>query len=117
MDMDIPAFMGMPDFRRVNAVQPVFGGDFRGNIVVQSLQRIGHVTVFLDFPIHFIDVIVHQIHIGLGGNLSDLSVLLSIKDIGLGGFVKRRVQQHAFDDVLDLLDLRNRSRPQLMGQC
>ena len=110
MDVDFSVFMGLPDFRGINTVEPVFGGDFGGNIVVQSLQRIGHVTVFLDFPIHFVNIIIHQIHIGPGGNLPSLSVLFAIKDISLGGFVEGRVQQYALDDVLDLLYIRNGPR-------
>ena len=116
VDVEVPLGVGVADLGRVDAVQPVLGGDLGGDVVVQPLQRIAHVAVFADLPVELLDVVVDQVDIGAGRDLADLRVLLAVEDVGLGGLVEGRVEQHPLDDVLDLLHLGRRPEPQLVGQ-
>jgi hypothetical protein len=53
MEMKITVFMGATDFRRIDPVEPVLSGNIRGNVIVEPLERIAHIAVFLNFPIQF----------------------------------------------------------------
>jgi hypothetical protein len=117
VDVDIAFGVRHPDLGRVDGVQPILGGHLGGDVVVEPLQGVAHVAVFADLPVELFDVVVHQVDIGPGGDLADLGVLLPVEDVGLGGFVERRVEQDALDDVLDFLHLGARPEPQLVGEC
>ena len=58
----------------------------------------------------------NQVDIGFRGNATDLGVLLPIQDICLGCFVKGRIQQDSFDDVLNFFHFGYRGQPEFMGQ-
>jgi hypothetical protein len=60
--------------------------------------------------------VVHQVHIGFGGDAADLGMLLAVDDIGFCRGVERRVEQDMLYDVLDLFDLWHGSQTQFMGQ-
>lgn len=57
--MEIPALVRMPNLGRVYAVQPVFRGDVRCNVVIEPLEGIGHVAVFIDLPVQVLDVVLN----------------------------------------------------------
>ncbi len=106
MDMEIPADMGLANFRRVDTVQPVLGGDGGGDVVVQSLEGVTHVAVFVDAPILAHDILVHGLfHVQEhGADVSDVFVLLAVENVGLGGLGVTVFDENLFDDVLDFFD-------------
>jgi hypothetical protein len=78
MDVEIAARMSVSDFRGIYTVQPVFCGDIRGNVIVESLEGIAHITVFLDFPIQLLDIMLDKVNVGFGRYASDLSMLFPV---------------------------------------
>ena len=51
VDMEVPIRMGQADLGGIDLVQPVDLADLRGYVVVQSLERVGHVGVLIDLPV------------------------------------------------------------------
>jgi hypothetical protein len=51
MNMKIPLAVGLPDLLRINFFQPIFRGNRRNNMVVQSLQGVIHIAVFINAPV------------------------------------------------------------------
>jgi len=51
-----------------------------------------------------------------GGDAPDLGMLFAIDDVGLGCLVIGRIQQHPFDDVLDLLHFGRGAQAQFVCQ-
>ena len=54
MDVEIPFRMRPSDFGGIDFVQPVDLADLGGDVVVQSLQGVIHIAVFVNFPIHLL---------------------------------------------------------------
>ena len=113
-------------FFGVNFVQPVNFADFRGYIIVQPLQRVTHIAVFIYLPVYLLQVLVHQVHVKLGRNLTDACMLVAVQNISFGRFVVIGGQQYVFHNVLHvfhvggrvgikLLDNVNGSDGQLFG--
>ncbi len=96
-----------PHFRRINLVKPINLADVAGDVVVQALQRIGHIAVFLDLPIGSIQVLVDQVQVRLLHHFADTGVLVTIEDVCLRRLFKRRSQQSLFNEVLNILNGRN----------
>ena len=108
--MQIALFMRPADFRRIDFIQPVGLGNFRRNVVIQTLQTVAHVGIFFDFPIQVVDVFIDQIDVRIGCNFTQLFVLVAVNDVGLGGFLKLGINQRVLDDVLDFLNTRHETR-------
>jgi hypothetical protein len=60
--------------------------------------------------------VLHQVHLGFAGNAANLGMLLTINDVSFGRFIKGRVQQNAFDNILDLFHLQGVTVMQFVGQ-
>ena len=72
-------------------------------MVVQSLERIAHVAVFLDAPVHLLEVAVDEVEAGAVHHVADAGVLVAVDDVGLGGLAVGGVEEDFLDDVLDVL--------------
>jgi hypothetical protein len=105
VDVHVAVLVGVADLGGIDLVQPVLGGHIGGDVVVEPLQGVAHIAVFFYFPVQALNVVIHQVDIGLGGDVADLGVLFAVEDIGLGGH-GRGVEQDALDDVLNFLDFR-----------
>ena len=81
VDMKISIHLGFFNFIGIYLVQPVNLTYFGGEIVVQPLEGIIHVTVFVYFPVHLLEVLVYKINLHLVGNFSQSRVLISVYDI------------------------------------
>ena len=99
------------DLGRINFVKPVFRGDIRGDVIVQPLQGVAHIAVLFDFPIQALNIVIHQIDIGLGGDAADLGVLFTVDDICFGCGVIGGFEQYMFDNILNLFHFRLRPQP------
>ncbi len=93
------AHLGAVDF-----VEPVCLADFAGDVVIEALERVGHVAVFLDFPVEALEVLVDEFDIGLLDHFADARVLVAVEHIGLCRALIGREEERFLDDVLDLLD-------------
>ncbi len=67
------------------------------------MQGIGHITVFIDLPVDFLQVLIDQIDPHLIGDFSQPGVLITIDDISLGCLDIGRRQDDLFNDVLHVL--------------
>ena len=115
MNVEITLEVRLPDFGRVDFIQPIDPAYLRGNIVVQSLERECHVAVFINPPIRFVQVLIHQVDTCLVGNLSHFCVLIPVNDIGLGSFAIGGGKQHLLYDILDLFHSRDLFTSYLLG--
>ena len=75
--MKITIVMGILYFNWINPVKPVNFTDLRRYIMIQPLERIGHIAVLIDPPIILIQVLIHQVSIELRGDLTHFGVLLT----------------------------------------
>lgn len=98
--------MGLAHLGRVNLVEPVNRADLAGDIVVQALERVGHVAVFAHAPIELPKIAVDQVEVGLLDQLAVAGVLLAVENVGLGRLLEGGGQQRLFDNVLDAFDRR-----------
>ena len=94
---------------RIDLVQPVVAGDIGGNVVIEALQRIPHVGVFIDTPVFLGEVGIHRFDRFLDElpGFAQRGVLLAIENEGLGGFGVTVLNEDFFDQVLDILNGRD----------
>jgi len=107
VNMQITLFMRPTDFRRIDLIQPVGLGNFRRNVIIQTLQTIAHVGIFFDFPVQVINVFINQIDVRIGRNFTQFFMLVAVDDVGFGSFLELRINQRVLDDVLDFLNTRH----------
>jgi len=102
--MDVPVHVRVAHVRRVQAVQPV-GTVHRGkDVVVQPLEREGHVRVLVHAPVEVLQVALDQfVRVDQGADVPQFVVQIPVEDEGLGRLGVAVLDQHALDDVLDLL--------------
>ena len=82
MDVEVALEMGFADFHRIVFIEPVLGGDHRRDVVVQPLDGKGHVAVFVDAPVEFTQIGIHDIGADVRLDVADSGVLVPVKDIG-----------------------------------
>ena len=116
VDVEVAFRMGLPDGRRVDLIEPVDLADLRGDIVVQALERIVHIAVFMDLPVHFLEVLIDEIHLHLVGDLAQTRMLVPVYNVGLCRQPVGRTQQNLLDNVLDLLHPHDVVAVQLLRQ-
>ncbi len=104
VQMQITVQMRLAHFWRVNLVEPVDFAYVAGDVIIQALQREGHVAVFLHAPVQSLQVLIDQIDSGTVGQFAQPRVLVAIDQVGLGRFLERRCEQHLLDQVLYSLD-------------
>ena len=61
VNVKVAIFVCLADFGRIDFVEPVYFADFGGDVVVEALKGEGHVGVFVDFPIEFVDIGVDEV--------------------------------------------------------
>ena len=106
MDMEIAVHVGVPDLRRIDPLEPVLGGDGGGDVVVQPLEGIAHVAVFVDPPVGVVQIAFDELE-ALGEKafpFPDFPVLLAVEDVGLGDLGVAPLDEHFFDQVLDVFN-------------
>ena len=114
--VELPLLVCVPDLRRINTIQPILRGNIRRKVIIQSLERIAHIAVFLDFPVLFLNIMFNHINTCLGRYFPYLGMLFPIQDICLGRFVKRGVEKNPFYNILNFFHLRKRSETHFVGQ-
>jgi len=114
--MEIPLAMGLPDLRGIDLVEPVNLADLGRYIVVQSLERIIHITVFMHLPVDLPEVLIHEVDLHFIRDLPQAGMLIPVDDISLGGPPVGRIQKHLFDDVLNLLHRHDHAVEKSIGQ-
>ncbi len=102
--VEISPGMGLPDLRGINVVEPVLFGDLRRYIMIETLQRIGHIAVLIDLPIHPLQVLPHKVHVGPVGDLPEAGMLLPVDYECLCGLSIRRGEQYLLHYVLNVLN-------------
>lgn len=60
--MHIACTVQLADFWGVNFVEPIGFADFARDVIVQPLQTIVHIAIFVDAPIEFRKVLIDQIN-------------------------------------------------------
>ena len=55
----------------INFIKPVVFAYGGRNVVVKSLNGIGHVRVFFDLPVEFFQVIIHKFNVFVGDKVLD----------------------------------------------
>ena len=106
MEVDGCASVGVTDFLVVDFGEPVVGRDGSAVGKDQSADGIIDGAVLLDSPVLGAQVAVDELLVvdeGLVG-LSDVLVLLSVEDVGLGDIFIAGLCESALDSVLDVLD-------------
>ena len=59
MDMEITILMGLAYLRGVYLIQPIALANLAGDIIIQALERVGHIGVFLNLPVQTLQVFVN----------------------------------------------------------
>ncbi len=87
--MNVAGFVCSANFVGIDAIHPILRADSGRNIIVEALERICHVGIFFDEPINITDVFVDEVHsFGEGFfGFTCFGMLLTVEDIGFGGFV------------------------------
>jgi hypothetical protein len=116
VDVEISLRVGLSDFRRVDLVEPVDFADLGRDVVVQSLERIIHVTVFMYLPVAFLQILIDEIDFHFIGHLPQAGMLITVNDISLSGLTIGRGQEYLFDDILDLFNGHDLVIKELFGQ-
>lgn len=82
MKMKITLGMKIPEFRRIYSLKPVFCGKRGSKMIIESLQGITHVAVFVHPPVASVEVIIYKLKPFIHKNMAftNLSVLFSVKD-------------------------------------
>ena len=111
-----PSHVRLLDLGGVDLVEPVDLAHLRGDVVVEPLERVVHVAVFVDLPVRLGKVLVHQVDLHLVDDFPQPGVLVAVDDVGLGGFAVWRLKQGLLDDVLDFFDAWNPVAQELLGQ-
>jgi len=102
--VEVAALVRVADLGRVDGVHPVALRDGGRDVVVQPLERVAHVAVFADLPVELLEVAVDEGDVGLGGDLTQALVLVTVNDEGARGAAEGGFEQHLLGDVLHLLD-------------
>ena len=89
MQMQRSRVVGLANLLRVNLVEPVIPADLAGDVVIEPLEGVVHVTVLPDFPVLAPQIGVHQIHARLLDHLANAAVLVTVQYVGLGGSCER----------------------------
>ncbi|OQC51321.1 MAG: hypothetical protein BWX55_01855 [Deltaproteobacteria bacterium ADurb.Bin022] len=108
--------MRFVNFRRVNFIEPVNLADFRRNIIIQSLQGVIHVAVFIDLPVKLLQVLIDEINFHSIGDISQTGVLISINDVRLCCLAVRRAQQNFFNNILNFFYGQDFAVEEFLGQ-
>jgi len=116
VNMEIPLAVGLPDLRGIDLVKPVNLADLGRYIVVQSLERIIHVTVLVHLPVDLPEVLIHEVDLHFVRDLPQAGMLIPVDDISLGGPPVGRIQKHLFDDILDFLHRHDLAVEKSLGQ-
>jgi hypothetical protein len=108
MNMELAVQMGLSNLFWIDAVEPVIAHDLLGDVDIEALERIGHVAVFFDPPVHLIQVVVDYRNIAEQlCDFSDVFVLFSIEDVGFGCFGVTVFDESLFYDILHMFDRGN----------
>ena len=106
VQMNVTRLVGFSDLFGIDLVQPVFLGEVLADIVVESVDALLHVGVFLDAPVLVGKIAGEQ----LGsladerGNLPRFLPSFAVEDVGFRGLRVTFVDEHLFDEVLNVLD-------------
>ena len=98
VDVHGAAHVRFADLGGVNLVEPVDLADLARDMVVEALERVAHVAVFLDAPVHLREVAVDEVEAGAVDHVADLRVLLAVDDVGLGGLAVGGVEKNLLDE-------------------
>ena len=104
VDVHGAAHVRLADFGRINLVEPVDLADLARDVVVQALERVAHVAVFLDAPVHLLEVAVDEVEACAVDHVADAGVLLAVDDVRLGGLAVGGVEEDFLDYVLHVFD-------------
>ena len=90
--------MSVPNFLRVEAIQPISTIHSRENVVVQALERKTHIAIFIHSPVQMLQISLNQlIRIHQSPNVSQLIMQITVKDIGFGRLGMTMLDERPFD--------------------
>ena len=106
VQMDIAGLVSLTHLFGVHLVKPILLGEVLADIVVEPVDALLHVGVFLDAPVLVGKVAGEELG-SLADERGDLASLLTpfaVKDVRLRGLSVPLVDEHLFHEVLDVLD-------------
>ena len=101
VDVEIAVHVRVANLGRVDALEPVLGRDGGRYVVVEPLEGIAHVAVFVDAPVGAVQVAFDQLQ-ALGQEafpLPDLPVLVAVENVCLGDLRVAALDEHFLDQV------------------